>query len=319
MRNHSAIPTLSSKQFRKVYLRPDVEPSSTNVHEKADGYFELMHRCLWSNTIAAHRLDFYMIFLVTSGEARHTFGSETHLVRPSTIGFAGPEMINAWHSEHHDNRGYVCTFSADFFGHEITGSPALAELPFFQLGGTSLFSLPTEKMAVYEQLFELMAMEAKSTHPLSAATLRSYLHVIINKSLADVHSENTHLNQIPLAGSRLVKAFREMFMSDINVIRTGHEIRLRLVSEYAHQLGVSQNHLNDTVRNITGESAGGLMQKQVILQATMCLKHSQKNVSELSYLLGFDDPSYFARFYKRHTGKTPSQVRAEIETSALLS
>ena len=314
MRNRNDIPTLSSNQFKKVYLKADVEASLTKLHENSEGYFELMHRCLWPNSIAAHRLDFYMIFLVTAGEGRHTFGSETHLVKPNTIGFAGPDMINAWHSEHHDNSGYVCTFSADFFGHEISGAPALPELPFFHLGGTSILTLSEEKMAMYKQLFEMMTFEAKSTHPLSAATLRSYLHVIINKARADLHSQYTNPSQIPPAGSRLVKAFREMFMADINVIRTGREIQLKLVSEYAELLGVSQNHLNDTVRSITGESAGGLMHKQLMHQATMCLKHSLKNVSEIAYLLGFDDPSYFARFYKRHTGKSPTQVRAMVNS-----
>lgn len=317
MRNlNNNIPTISSNQFKKVYLKDDVEAPLTKVAENSDGYFELMHRCLWPNNISAHRLDFYMIFLVTAGEGQHTFGSETHLVKPNTIGFAGPEMINAWYSEHHDNSGYVCTFSADFFGQNINGAPALAELPFFQPGGTSLLTLSEEKMVVYTQLFKLMEFEAKSTHPLSADTLRSYLHVIINKARADLHFQNTHFNQMPPAGSRLVKAFKEMFMADINVIRTGREIRLKLVSEYAELLGVSQNHLNDTVRSITGESAGGLMQKQLMHQATMCLKHSLKNVSEIAYLLGFDDPSYFARFYKRHTGKSPSQVRA-LQTNYL--
>jgi AraC-like DNA-binding protein len=141
------------------------------------------------------------------------------------------------------------------------------------------------------------------------------LHLIINKARGDLYSQNLPLGYTPPAGFRLLKAFKEMFMTDINVIRTGREIHVKLVSDYAERLGVSQNHLNDTVRDLTGESAGGLIQKQLMHQATMCLKHSLKNVSEIAYLLGFDDPSYFARFYKRHTGKSPSQVRTSVRKS----
>jgi len=312
---NQGIPTLSSSHFRKVYVKPEAEYASSVVPDASNGYFELTHRCLWPDTIAAHRLDFYMIFLVTSGEGLHTFGSETHVIKQNTLGFAGPEMINAWHSKHHDNSGYVCTFSADFFGAAIAGEPSLTELPFFQLGGTSILNLSNEQMVIYRQLFEMMALEAKSTQRLSSATLRSYLHVVVSKARGDLYSQNLRYNYTPQAGFRLVKAFKEVFMADINVIRTGREIQLKLVSEYAEQLGVSQNHLNDTVRDVTGESAGGLIQKQLMHQATMCLKHSSKNVSEIAYLLGFDDPSYFARFYKRHTGKSPSQVRTSVRKS----
>jgi AraC-like DNA-binding protein len=310
MKQRQEIPTLSANHFRKVYVKPELFPFPPPTHEKTDGYFELMHRCIWSNNIAAHRLDFYMVFLVTAGEGQHTFGSETHIIRPNMLCFAGPEMINAWHSDHHDNSGFVCTFSADFFGLEVSNAPSLAELPFFQLNGPSILQLSEEKMAAYTQLFDIMTLEAKSNNPLSSEILRSYLHVLINKARSDLYLQEQSQRVVAHAGVRLLKEFKQMFMADINVIRTGHKIRLKLVSEYADQLGVSQNHLNDTVRTLTGESAGGLIQKQLMRQATMCLKHSLKNVSEIAYLMGFDDPSYFARFYKRHTGKSPSQVRA---------
>lgn len=309
MKRYKEIPTLSSNHFRNVYVKPDLLPRARPNHLKSDGYFELMHRCIWSNSIAAHRLDFYMVFLVTSGEGRHTFGSESHVIKSNMLCFAGPEMINAWHSEHHNNSGYVCAFSADFFGPEIPNAPSLAELPFFQLNGTSILQLSEEKMAAYTQLFDLMSLEAKSENPLSSDILRSYLHVLINKARGDLDMQNLDKDTLPHAGARLVKAFKQMYTDDINVIRTGREIRVKRISEYAEHLGVSQNHLNDTVKTLTGESAGGLIQKQLMRQATMCLKHSLKNVSEIGYLLGFDDPSYFARFYKRHTGKSPSQVR----------
>lgn len=312
MKDQREIPILSSSNFRNTYVKPDLLLPSPPDHEKTGGYFELMHRCIWSNVITAHRLDFYMVFLVTSGEGRHTFGNETHIIKPKMLCFAGPEMINAWHSEHHNNSGYVCSFSADFFGRETVNALSLAELPFFQLNGTSILELSDEEMANYTQLFDVMTLEAKSANPFSADILRGYLRVLINKALGDLYIRDETLRVVADARVRLLKAFKEMFMGDINVIRTGREIKLKLISEYAEQLGVSQNHLNDTVRSLTGESAGGLIHKQLMLQATMCLRHSLKNVSEIAYLLGFDDPSYFARFYKRHSGKSPSQVRASV-------
>jgi AraC-like DNA-binding protein len=82
-------------------------------------------------------------------------------------------------------------------------------------------------------------------------------------------------------------------MKDFKLINSGQVIRVKKVADYAQQLGISQNYLNDTIKSITGKSAGQLIKDQLIKQATMCLKHSSKNVSEIAYLLGYEDPSYF--------------------------
>ena len=109
----------------------------------------------------------------------------------------------------------------------------------------------------------------------------------------------------------------EAYMVDFGVIRNGKEIKLKKISDYAQQLGVSQNYLNDMVKSITGKSAGQLMKTQLLKQATVCLKHSTKSISEISYLLGFEDPSYFTRFYKKHTGHLPSDKRKAPVKSAI--
>lgn len=312
MKGQRDIPTLSSQHFKRVYVKSDRQMPSDLPQSTSNGYFELMHRCIWSNHIPAHRLDFYMVFLVTSGEGLHTFGSETRMIGPNMLCFAGPEMINSWQSEHHDNSGYVCTFSAEFFGPVILREPSLAELPFFQLSGPGMLRLSDEQMTSYTQLFEMMLAEARAANAMSSAVLRGYLHALINKARGDFYAQDLAITGPPHAGMRLLKAFKQLYMADIGVIRSGKKVRARRISEYAKELGVSQNHLNDTVKALTGQSAGEMVHKQLLSQATMCLKHSLKNVSEIAYLLGFEDPSYFARFYKRHTGKSPSEVRAEL-------
>lgn len=312
MKGQRYIPTLSSHHFKRVYVKSGQQPPADSRVSTSEGYFELMHRCIWSNHIPAHRLDFYMVFLVTSGEGLHTFGSETRMIGPNTLCFVGPEMINSWQSGHHNNSGYVCTFSAEFFGPVIAREPSLSELPFFQVSGPGMLSLSDEQMTSYTQLFEMMQAEARGGNAMSSAVLRGYLHALIHKARGDFYAQDLETTAPPHAGARLLKAFKQLFMSDLGVIRSGKEVRLRRISEYAKKLGVSQNHLNDTVKALTGQSAGEMINKQLLSQATMCLKHSLKNVSEIAYLLGFEDPSYFARFYKRHTGKTPSETRPRL-------
>ncbi len=84
------------------------------------------------------------------------------------------------------------------------------------------------------------------------------------------------------------------------------------MADYAKELGVSQNYLNDTVKSVTGKSAGQLIHNQVLKQAKMCLSHSNLDIAEIGYRLGFEDPSYFSRFFKKHSGYSPSVFRKTI-------
>lgn len=312
MKNNN-IPTLSRRRYKDVYVNPDKitrTPALRSSRFEATEHFEVEHRCLWRNDIPAHRLDFYLIFLVTAGEGIHSFGNQEHYIRKNMLCFIGPNIIHSWRSDDDDNSGYACTFSDEFYqGSGQAIRDQLSELPFFQIDGNAVLQLTDEQAEDYIQLFRLIEKEKQSQSQYSVEVLRGYLQVLIGKSRGYYHSNGSETVHLKQAGVRIVKAFTNLYMSDVNTIRSGKDIKLKSISDYAEQLGISQNHLNDVIRQITGQSAGQLMRTQLIRQATMCLKHSSKSISEIAYLLGFDDPSYFSRFYKKKTGKLPSDFR----------
>jgi AraC family transcriptional activator of pobA len=91
--------------------------------------------------------------------------------------------------------------------------------------------------------------------------------------------------------------------------RSPSSFQQRSVRDYAERLHVSQNHLNDTVRYHTGRSAGTIVHDALAKTATMYLVSSALTVRESARLLDFGSATYFARFLRRHTGQSPSQVR----------
>ncbi|MFZ2987812.1 helix-turn-helix domain-containing protein [Ideonella sp.] len=81
------------------------------------------------------------------------------------------------------------------------------------------------------------------------------------------------------------------------------------VSRYAERLGLSTERLNRMVRTETGQAAQALLHARLIREACRRLVHVAAPVSQLAFELGFSDPAYFCRFFKRHTGKTPREYR----------
>ncbi|MEO1165973.1 MAG: AraC family transcriptional regulator [Chloroflexota bacterium] len=91
-----------------------------------------------------------------------------------------------------------------------------------------------------------------------------------------------------------------------------HYLQKQRVSDYATLLGVTHGHLADTTRDKLGMPASRLIQRRILLEAKRLLTYSNKNVGEIAFALGFADPSYFARYFRRETGQTPTAFRTKI-------
>lgn len=81
------------------------------------------------------------------------------------------------------------------------------------------------------------------------------------------------------------------------------------VSSYASEIGVTSNHLNRTVKAHTGRSAGEWIGISRITMAKELLSHKEIPIIDIAYKVGIEDQSYFARFFRKSTGQTPSEFR----------
>ena len=301
------IPILKSSTYQKSYFKHEVVGSASPG--SPDHYFEINRRCLWKELIAPHRLDFYMVFLVTQGEGMHTFGSKEHHIRQNMLGFIGPDIVNSWQAKMNDQQGFFVSFSESFFNEGHENKHFLKQLPFYQMDGNSVLNLNEDQNQYFVNLLQLMLDEYQHGSAYSSPILQTQLQLLLHKANAQVQTDFTFQNAIALNSHRLVKSFRELYLRDFHNLGIGKGLMLKKVKEYAGELGVSQNHLNDMVKLVTGRSAGQLIRQQLIHHVTGCLLHADKSISEIAYALGFEDPSYFARFYKSQTGKSPTEFR----------
>ncbi len=83
----------------------------------------------------------------------------------------------------------------------------------------------------------------------------------------------------------------------------------RPVSYYAARLAISETHLNRICRRAFGQSALGVINARIVLEATRDLTFTLMSVKEIAFTLGFDDPAYFTRFFTRHVGLTPTRFQ----------
>ncbi|HOZ70079.1 MAG TPA: helix-turn-helix domain-containing protein [Chitinophagaceae bacterium] len=90
-----------------------------------------------------------------------------------------------------------------------------------------------------------------------------------------------------------------------------HYKKQRSVLAYARQLHVTAKYLSATVKELTGQTAGEMIDEQVLLEARYCLHDPDTTIAEIAHHLNFPDPSVFGKFFKRHTGVTPMSYRRQ--------
>ena len=88
-----------------------------------------------------------------------------------------------------------------------------------------------------------------------------------------------------------------------------HFSESRNAKKYARIMNISYKHLNEICRSVTGKTAKKFIDTYVILEIKRRLAISSASVKELTYQLGFDEPTNFVKYFKKHTGQSPSQFR----------
>jgi AraC family transcriptional activator of pobA len=82
------------------------------------------------------------------------------------------------------------------------------------------------------------------------------------------------------------------------------------IDAYARRLGLTPPHLNRICREHLGDTALGVIHQRIILEAKRYLTFTSLSAKEIALALAFDDPAYFARFFKQKTGLPPLAFRA---------
>ncbi|WP_394168980.1 helix-turn-helix domain-containing protein [Saccharospirillum alexandrii] len=88
----------------------------------------------------------------------------------------------------------------------------------------------------------------------------------------------------------------------------------RGVADYANDIGITANHLNAVCRQAVNKPALALIHERQILEAKRRLVYSALTINQIADELGFSDPAYFSRFFKRLTGSTPKGFRTQAGT-----
>jgi AraC family transcriptional activator of pobA len=245
-----------------------------------------------------HSLRFHEILLVTRGSGVHWLDGMRSAVRPGTVLFTRPGEVRNWKVRDLDG---ICLCFPALFVEEFFQDPLfLDRLPYFR-GGAGPAALPLKPAASSRLRRKLLAMrrELKAPRRDTVPVLRAQLHellVLIAREHAQMYRHDTQP-----APHRLTTKYRALVERD--------SFRRHQVGDYARQLGVSAAHLNVLCKRHLGMPAKRVIHDRIAAHARRMLLYTSDSAQRIAQLLGFEDPSYFTRFFRRISGCPPGQFR----------
>ena len=253
-------------------------------------------------TIRAHRhRNLFQILLIERGGGEMTFDT-------AKLAFAAPAAIlvpaaiaHGFRFEPDVTDGWVVSFtedaaSADRVGEALERLRSLATEPIVPIGEEVE---QARLSALCRELFEEHSL-AREGYRLAMRGLLVLIAVGIARLAASrARTGTVTLHPADATVTQLRALVDENFRTE------------RLLNFYAEKLGMTVDRLNDHVKRSTGVTAGHLIRQRVLTEAKRQLVFTTQPIHDLSVELAFADPSHFARFFRKQTGTTPHEFRAQ--------
>lgn len=251
------------------------------------------------------RKDFYKICL-TTGKSRIHYADRSFDAEGTILFFGNPNVPYSWETLSTQYVGYTILFSEDFF---VSGqrSENLQKSPLFRMGGTPILEISEEQRLFLNSLFQRMIEEQQSDYKYKDDLIRNYIHLILHESLKLKPSEN--YNQDKSRAERLTTVFMELLERQFPVESPERPLQLRTAKDYAANLSVHVNYLNRVIKEVTGKTTTTHISERIVNEAKAILQHTNWNIAEIAYALGFEYPTYFNNFFKKQTGTSPGSFR----------
>lgn len=249
-----------------------------------------------------HRHDFYHIVWVAHGTGHHIIDSVRYEVKPNTLFFMGPGQIHDFVLSD-DAAGFTINFSAEFFAFKVQSRNSLTEVPVYDFESISnALYMDEDQAQVLYPILEAISAEYIAEQRGYEDVIWSYLRIFLMKA-----SRMTELAAYTGTSSRsllLARRFKTLLEKNF--------ASLDETAEYARLLKVTERALNEATRQATGQTASQLIRERIMLEAKRMLLHSEVSVAEVADQLGFGDPAYFSRCFKKHTGRSPIDFRQSL-------
>lgn len=250
-----------------------------------------------------HRTAFYHILWFQKGTPTHLVDFNPIEIKPQTLLFLNKDTVQLFDPKESFEAKAILFTDNFFFRTEADMKFLRSSILFNDLLGVSQVHLDSSTDN-FEVLFRLMEAELTNKHEIyHADTLRSLLHSFLLLAERERRKQDsTELKKGPDLDYTIL--FRDLVEADFRQIKQ--------VNGYAAKLSVTEKRLNQATTKILGKSPKSIIDERVMLEAKRLLAHTNDSIKEIGYSLGFQEPTNFIKFFRKHNSSTPVEFREQF-------
>lgn len=259
-----------------------------------------LHENLDSLSVVPHRHDDYELLYVIEGQGRHFINFKEYEIRPGRVYFLHPGQVHLIDRFKRD--GWLVMFGSELFERFVDIHKHEDQMGLLDsYTAYPYIDLDSKLTGIFQSIIELIKLELAAERPGHDLLLHytALLLLYANKAHRAQHPENSFAIQNRFAFYKL----KQLIETNL---RHQHSAAF-----YANCLKADIKKLNRICKESTGFTVAGLLKERLLTESKIQLQTSALSVKEISYELGFNDPAFFGRFFKKHTGFTPAEFRTQ--------
>ncbi len=241
-----------------------------------------------------HRHDFYYILVIKNGAGHHDIDFSTYPVSDHVVFVMRPGQVHQLVLKS-GTTGFMMQFRDDFYFTQSNTSKQLlhkaARVNHYQPGAHSFQKLLTILISIFE---EYTGKQEKYQEVIKASM--DIFFIALGRLQSGISSGNGNL-------------YTQEQLENFSALLAAHAFSHKPVSEYAEMLHLSAWQLNAITKATLGKTCSAVINEHMILEAKRYLLATSEQVNQIADRLGYEDVSYFIRFFKKHTGYSPETFR----------
>ena len=250
-----------------------------------------------------HTHSFYQIIWFKSKKGNHSIDFKNYQIKENRLFFIAKNQVHFF-EDRKDYEGYLIHFNESFILSNETDINFFLTYSIFNNNEEPYFQIPKELESQIVSYFTQIAIETKNTIEFGNKSILSYLLksmllTVEREKRKSLKSDTFKTNQ----NSAFLK-FRDLLENNFH--------KNWSVANFANELFISTKTLNSITKKEIGKTVSQIIIDRIILESKRKLIHSNAYVNQIAYDLGFKDPYYFIKYFKKHVNCSPTEFRNSI-------
>jgi AraC-like DNA-binding protein len=286
---------LSLSKFADLYADKLIGPDFFITDEKQ----------LLSLSEYPYRSDGYIIGICTRGTAQVEVNLQVYEAKPDAMLLATPFHVLRIYQSSPDFLCRFIVFSKAFLIENNVNSHFLESFSYFKSTSLPVIYPGHDDAKILLEIYVLLQQKLdRQDHPYRMEIARSMLITMLYEVGFIYEKQHVMIKGKLNRKQELNVLFQELVFH--------HYKEHRNVQYYADALFVSSKHLTETIKDVTGRTAGEWIDDAVILEAKVLLRNQEISIANIAFAIHFPDQSSFGKYFKKQTGLSPSDYRMAI-------